>query len=437
MICIIIFSFLFIFINNKQYFSLTFQNYFDESNENIMKSLFFSNIHYNLTIGTPKQNIPILIKFNYYYFSINSKKSEKTYLFNEDSSTTYVQLSNISKGESDEFSKGFKSEDKFLIENHDYRLNFFCSETNANHNIFGGTLGFSLQGYSSKEKDFNFIENMKNKKYIDDYSVTISYTNKNEGKLLIGSYLYKINKKYKESDFKSDITSSGYWSWNVKSVLVGEKLNLYTKYLIHYPELGIIVGNRDYYDYINKFFENYSNCQKEIIEIEDNEIKIYSNLFEDKNNFYYFKCSKDFQINKLESIMFDMNILETKFILDYNDLFYENENSYYFLVIFPKNIEENYDEDYNNIILGSPFYKKYSVTFDMNRKLIGIYKNSLHKKKDTNYLTFFIILILICIIVFLLYYAFYVKKISLKKYGFKNIFIEDFEYKTSDYTGLK
>ena len=436
MICIIIFSFLFIFINNKKYISLAFQNYFNESNENIMKSLFFSNIYYNLTIGTPKQIIPILIKFNYYYFSINNKTSGKTYYFNDHTSNTYIQLSSFRKTEYYEFVNGYKSEDKFSIENTDYRLNFFCSEINYYHNIFGGTLGFGLPK-NFKEKDFNLIEYMKKKNYIDDYSVTISYSNKNEGNLLIGSYLYKINKKYKESDFKSDLTSSAYWSWNVKRVLVGEKLNLYTKNLIHYPELGIIVGNRDYYDYINKFFENYSNCQKEIIEIEDNEIKIYSNLFEDKNNFYYFKCSKDFQINKLESIMFDMNILETKFILDYNDLFYEYENSYYFLVIFPKNIEENYDEDYNNIILGSPFYKKYSVTFDMNRKLIGIYKNSLHKKKDTNYLTFFIILILICIIIYLLYYAFYVKKISLKKYGFKNIFIEDFEYKTSDYTGLK
>lgn len=437
MICIIIFPFLFIFINNKKYISLAFQNYFNESNENIMKSLFFSNIYYNLTIGTPKQIIPILIKFNYYYFSINNKTSGKTYYFNDHTSNTYIQLSSSRKTEYYEFVNGYKSEDKFSIENTDYRLNFFCSEINYYHNIFGGTLGFGLPK-NFKEKDFNLIEYMKKKNYIDDYSVTISYSNKNEGKLLIGSYLYKINKKYKESDFKSDITSSAYWSWNVKRVLVGEKLHLYTKHLIHFPELGIIIGNKDYYDYINKFFENYSNCQKEIIEIEDDEIKIYPN--HDENKYYYFKCSNDFQINKLENITFDMNILESKFTLDYQDLFYEYKNSYYFLIIFPNSIEENYDEEYNSIILGSPFYKKYNVTFDMNRKLIGVYKESKYKNKNkqkSNFGTYIILLILIGIIIFLLYYAFYVKKISLKKYGFKNIFIEDFEYKTSDYTGLK
>ena len=74
-----------------------------------------------------------------------------------------------------------------------------------------------------------------------------------------------------------------------------------------------------------------------------------------------------------------MNILESTLTLDYQDLFYEYKNSYYFLIIFPNSIEENYDEEYNSIILGSPFYKKYNVTFDMKRKLIGVYKESKYK----------------------------------------------------------
>ena len=46
-------------------------------------------------------------------------------------------------------------------------------------------------------------------------------------------------------------------------------------------------------------------------------------------------------------------------------------------------------------------------------------------------------LILIGIILYLLYYAFYVKKISLKRYNLKNILNDDYEYKMSDNTGLK
>jgi len=433
MICVIIFSFLFAFINNNHYITLPFQNYFNESNENIMESLFFSNIYYNLTIGTPKQNFPILIKFNYYYFSLNDKNSENSYYFNEDLSNSYVQLSNRSITDYSEFNNGYKSEDKFLIENNNYRLYFICSNKNKNHNIFGGTLGLSLQK-NDKEKDFNFIEYMVKKNIIDDYSVSISYSNKNEGILSIGSYLYKRDKNYKESDFKSDSSSLSYWTWNVKAVIVGEKLNLYTKNLLHYPELGVIIGNKDYYDYINDFFNKYSECEKETVKIEDDELYMYPN--HDDKQYIYFKCMKDFQINKLENILFDMNIIESNFILDYNDLFYEYKNSYYFLIIFPASIEDYFDEEYNNIILGSPFYKKYNVTFDMKRKLVGVYKKSIYKK-NTNYGPYIFLFILIGIILFLLYYAFYVKKITLKKNNFKNIFNDDFEYKTSFYSGLK
>ena len=431
----IIFSFLFVFINNKHYITIPFQNYLDESNENIMKSLFFSNIHYNLTIGTPNQNIPILIKFNYFYFSLNGKNSKNSYYFNEDLSKSYVQLSNRSITDNNEFYNGFESEDKLLIDNKDYRLYFYCSNNNYNHNIFGGTLGLSILK-NDKKNDFNFIYYMVKKNIIDDYSVSISYSNKNEGILSIGSYLYKRDKNYKESDFKSDKSTTNYWTWNVKAVIVGEKSNLYTKYLYHYPELGVLIGNRDYYDYITDFFNKYNECKKESVEIEDNEINIYNNL-DNKNIYYYYKCSKDFQINKLDSILFDLNIIESEFKLDYNDLFYEYKNSYYFLIIFPTSIEEIFDDYHNSIVLGSPFYKKYNVTFDMERKLIGVYKKRKYQKKNTSFSAFIFLFILFCFILILLYYVFYIKKISLKKYKFKNIFNDEFEYRTSDYSGLK
>jgi hypothetical protein len=415
-------------INSQNFITLPFKSYLDEKNDNIMKSLFHNNMYLNFTLGTPEQNVPILIKFNYYYFSFNNKNSNSSYFFNEDDSISYKQISNNSKSEYYEFTNGFKSEDRFYMGDKKYQFRFFCSKKNFGHNIFGGTLGLSLQK-NFNEKDYNFIQYSVKEKFIDDYSVLLSYSNKTDGKLQIGSYLYKIDKKYKESDFKSDISpTSIYWSWNVKTVKIGKNLNIYTINLIHYPELGVIIGN--------KFFDNNSElCKKETVTIDDEELRYYPN--HDDKTYIYYKCSKDFNIQKLESISLDVNVLGIIFTLDYNDLFYEYNNNYYFLIIFPDSIEENYDEEYNNVILGSPFYKKYDVTFDMNRKLVGIYKTESNKKNSTSFVKIFIVLILIGIILYLLYYAFYVKKISLKRYNLKNILNDDYEYKTTDNIGLK
>ena len=106
------------------------------------------------------------------------------------------------------------------------------------------------------------------------------------------------------------------------------------------------------------------------------------------------------------------------FTLNYNDLFYKFENKYYFLIVFYQN-KRNY-----NWIFGSPFFKKYQMIFDKDKKIISIYE------KDDNHnisFAYIIIFILIVIIIFLVFYiVFYLFKNKRKLRA--NEIDENFEY---------
>ena len=64
------------------------------------------------------------------------------------------------------------------------------------------------------------------------------------------------------------------------------------------------------------------------------------------------------------------------FTFDYNDLFFDNGDSLYFLVATYADTDEGY------WILGKPFLKKYLFLYNMDTKMIGFYKNEKDKAID-------------------------------------------------------
>ena len=123
----------------------------------------------------------------------------------------------------------------------------------------------------------------------------------------------------------------------------------------------------------------------------------------------------------------------------YKDLFIENDDYVYFNVLFTQ--EE--DTLKNSFILGKPFFKKYPVVFNVNRKKekIGfynnlflveenenhtIYNNDNNNSNNYNKLTFILIIIGICILGLLIYIIVkYFKKPREQKV---NELIEFFDY---------
>ena len=101
--------------------------------------------------------------------------------------------------------------------------------------------------------------------------------------------------------------------------------------------------------------------------------------------------------------------------MDSQDLFIKKfDNNFYFLVIFRQNADDNDDW-----ILGEPFYKKYTFSFNLDARIVGFYdkifpdeKNNEEKIENSNEsnntvkIIFIIIscLILIALLMFLSFY---------------------------------
>ena len=94
--------------------------------------------------------------------------------------------------------------------------------------------------------------------------------------------------------------------------------------------------------------------------------------------------------------------MNMSFILNYNDLFYKYENKYIFLAFVNNYISGTWR-------LGRIFMKKYHTIFDIERGIVGFYKEEdINQKRD--YFKFIMTSILICIIGFLLFLYYNVLK---------------------------
>ena len=95
--------------------------------------------------------------------------------------------------------------------------------------------------------------------------------------------------------------------------------------------------------------------------------------------------------------------------MTYEDLFIKENNEYIFGIVF----DENIDNKYATWILGKPFMKKYSLIYDLDKKIIGTYKknNDEGDKNHTNIALLIVLIILgIIVIGLVIFIVYYLKK---------------------------
>ena len=146
-------------------------------------------------------------------------------------------------------------------------------------------------------------------------------------------------------------------------------------------------------------------------------------------NLYIIHCDKSLPINEFKNLSFILKDINFTFILTYKDLFIEEKNDYIFSIVFDTNT--NNKDGY--WILGKPFMKKYSLVYDLDRKIIGLYKENNggeidEKNGSNNYIYIFLILLAISIIIIIglvIYIIFYIKKTRKNK---ANELTDDFDY---------
>ena len=426
--------------------------YFIQSNGNVIIPLYYSEninklnyiefllrpqLYGKIKIGSPKQIIYLLISTDINYFSIESN-SLNTKFYDPIKSSTFVNSNNQFTFYEENYKSGFYCTDQFYFINNINNLqkeeiynnvtfmyiNDFSKQNNyyidINNNELSGIIGLQ---YPKSYPIFNILKALKDQNIISKNIWSIKYIN-SQPYLIIGENPY-ITDNIEEK--RTNSYSSGfynYWYLFFNDIKIGN-IKLNEERIAQYsPQIGVIIGVKEYKNYIKKnFFDeliNKNKCSEKSINFNN---KIYT----------YYECDKNINLNNFENLEFIHQELSYIFILDKNDLFIDVNDKKYFLCIFP---EVNRYQNENNWIFGTPFIKKYNFVFDQDIKKILFYEDNANIK--SNYESSKIsklaltIIIILSIITFLIFLYIIIKIIFKPKQIKANELEDSFNYKNEE-----
>ena len=403
-------------LNNFKIIKLPFKRKLNTNlNENnLIESLYFNEIYTKIEVGEPSEKFNIFIKLQQFpTFLITEDYLEaksKTFNQNKSKSFEYIEQNSSINYYNFDFYHGLLSKDIFYLNDKKIKIEklkfILAKDLSQNAIEYSGELGLKLQShYSSFNNTINIIYQLKEKKIIDKFSFYLKYNKEDEGELIIGDYLHNIDNGFKENEFifiQIPIVSNklNYAMTNNLGYIENEKIINYTFFISLQYEFGLIQSIPEYYFKIKKkFFGNFPN------ECLEKEFK-KENL-KDKT-FIYFVCSKKVDIKKFPNLIIENLEMKYNLTFNYEDLFFNYNDKNYFFIVFEKPFNS-----YQNWIFGKPFFKKYLILFDGDKKLIGLYKNY-SKSINVNFL-WIIIFILVLILIGAFIYIKYLLSLNKRK----------------------
>ena len=417
----------FFFVLSFIYINLTYESYIvypfkksTKENKSYPENLLQNDLEITLKIGTPPQSVDLNLRSRIYTFFVTSSQVNLPYkLFNEKESTSLVQ---ISKKETNftnmEYSKGLKISESIYINDKELKGITLMLGTELAYNECGA-LGLRLINSHESSNDLSFIYQIKKYANLDSYTFTLKYKNDEEGDLIIGAYPHVYDNKLNEKNFfysKAGSNKNGVnWvlnfdiiKYNNKSVNVGSKKSLIN------IEYGLIQAPFKYKNYFkNNFYGD--RC---------------SEKFNDRRNVTIVHCSSNFDITSFKDLIFELKDIETQFVFTYKDLFIKENNEYIFGIVF----DEDVDAKDPTWIFGKPFMKKYELVYDLDRKIIGLYKEgneSPSEKSKVNVVFIILLVILILAVAGLSYFIFFYLKKTRKSRAFE-LNDDNFDYVPSN-----
>ena len=417
----------FFFVLSFIYINLTYESYIvypfkksTKENKSYPENLLQNDLEITLKIGTPPQSVDLNLRSRIYTFFVTSSQVNLPYkLFNEKESTSLVQ---ISKKETNftnmEYSKGLKISESIYINDKELKGITLMLGTELAYNECGA-LGLRLINSHESSNDLSFIYQIKKYANLDSYTFTLKYKNDEEGDLIIGAYPHVYDNKFNEKNFfysKAGSNKNGVnWvlnfdiiRYNNKSVNVGSKKSLIN------IEYGLIQAPFKYKNYFkNNFYGD--RC---------------SEKFNDKRNVTIVHCSSNFDITSFKDLIFELKDIETQFVFTYKDLFIKENNEYIFGIVF----DEDVDAKDPTWIFGKPFMKKYELVYDLDRKIIGLYKEgneSPIEKSKVNVVFIILLIILVLAVAGLSYFIFFYLKKTRKSRAFE-LNDDNFDYVPSN-----
>ena len=389
-------------------YSIFFFFSYQKSNQNYLifpfkkstkvKNIFPDNLLQNdleitLKIGTPSQNVNLNLRSNLYTFFITSSNVNLPFpTFNEKNSKSLIKESEkVEQYITKEYKEGFKIYETITLNEKELKNISLILATSISYNQ-SGALGLKLVDSHEFANDLSFIYQIKHKLNLNSYTFFIKYNNDEEGELIIGSYPHLLNNKYNEKDLfyqrAGKINNNVDWVIEFDMIKYDnntiERINNKCLIQIEYALIHAPFNVKNYF--IDNYFKN--QCNQEFLI---------------RKNIIMINCDKKFDISTFKNLSFISKDIDYEFVFTYKDLFIENGSKYIFSIIFDMKLN---DKD-NNWILGKTFMKKYQLIYDLDRKIIGLYKGN--SSKGFNFYILFLIILILVIIGLIYYIFFYIK----------------------------
>ena len=325
------------FIKSEKTVELNFYKNVSYKSDSDFSALMSNKLFGTIIIGSFEKKLDLEIFFNRPYFSISFSDIKN--------STTLKQLEpDFTCYNKSEFYYSKKSEERIKINDKitvdDFK--FICDRYGV------GKIGLSLNIQNNELADFSFIKELKRKKLIETYDIKILYNkgNLSQGKILFGSspsytrpmhldqysvFSFRVDQiTYKNEDFTTEIG-----------------LDFYS---------GIIMAPSKINMKITEFFQPYlKNFTCKYVFLTSN----YDKTFFCDENFNDFE-----KFDKIYFSLYDFGF-NYSFILEGKDLFVKVKNGYLFVL---KTYLYNANDKW---VLGLPFFSKYPVTLNFDKKMIG------------------------------------------------------------------
>ena len=435
-----IFSIIFICIKNE--LRLPFKRKFDKElkHEYMTENMFTNILIVNIKIGTPPQEIPLVIKsleYINYLFDPKVYKYDVIKYYQKDSKTCKIlsDKPNYYVENFFGFDYAYILEDTIQLNNNvtitDFPF-FIATEMSHNppytiHNGTGGILGLRIepQGHYEEITSQNFLDILYKKNIIQSMSFSFRFNENDEnGELIIDPLFY--NELYGTESFSHTrvhhINEEESINWNMlfDHIYYGSEKEFEFKHQFRNArvefEIGVIFGIDIFRDIIRKEFFNeqikLGNCG-EVID----------------NDFIIFYCKEEVDTSKIKPLIFEEKEMRYKFILNQEDLWFKKDGKKYFLIIFRLGYFEEVEWT-----LGKPFLKKYQLVFDKDKNIIGIFNQNIFHKSEIFFIKFFYEIISFCgILGVILFYFFWNKKNNYNKKVYKYKAFEMDEYSKDEF----
>ena len=382
----------------------------------VLSSIFSEDIYFNLSIGSPKQTLKVLIRLDQYELRIkepnyisslsNSFKYHliKTKFICEENFyfttlNTFEDLNNFIHND-----KIYKHKKEIeLIKEYKNVIFVYLNDTTNNEYLQNELLydydkiikyNYGILGLRNRrilwDNDPQFIEGLNGQKQINKSIFSFYFNKENNaehlGYLIIGDKFTDTETEHEEVNKTYFALRGGDISWDLSFETIysksnDENLNSFYERNINSKlkvELSYILGSGSYKTFIEREFFGYlvenKVCEYKKVKI-DSSYRTY--VCNGKSNIFL-----DYYNHKFQNLIFILKNIEDKLIFTKEDLFFKNPNdksdtNFYFRIFFHSIKTTTWE-------LGRIFLQKYRLSFSYDESLIYYHKSKIENNLKEN-----------------------------------------------------